>query len=584
MRTTSVPNALMIHWLRTNGFARLLALFALATLLVGTADLVAQDESLPYAPGLLAEFRTATETAPPWVDASLAFHWGEASPHPALQPGPFTAKWQGYLMSEAAGEYRLHLFASGKVRLRLKGEDILSVDTAAPTWSSSEPLSLSFDWHPLELEYERGGAEPRLALYWTGPNFELEPIDERHLYHDANATPEPWVDQGRQLARALRCEACHRMTDTSVSMLGAPDLRGAAEYLRPAWLQEHLSSSRRTSALAAGESTADPAASLAERKMPYFALTDDDVHALVAFLSNGRDLPEATVTEAEAAAGRQLFLSIGCLACHAYERFGSPGLFGGGDLSQIARKRPPGFFAQWLQHPEKLNPRHRMPVFDLTAQERGKLAQFLSSLTGSERQLESAGASRTRDEDRASLAERGQALFRELRCVQCHEHPAVAAAQTRPASLVRPLSAASAWDRSCLGRPRGGQPGFDVTDEQQQAVRTYYAERRVPDAALAEPGRRRKPYTVASDSSNAVTISSISSFDAISGGPMRMQLPYSPPLPIRRPLILARSRMSAASVLAGSFVLRSLTSSTPKLLRPASQRSSAPSPARLRTL
>mmetsp|Transcript_27549 Transcript_27549/g.70159 ORF Transcript_27549/g.70159 Transcript_27549/m.70159 type:complete len:202 (+) Transcript_27549:459-1064(+) len=49
------------------------------------------------------------------------------------------------------------------------------------------------------------------------------------------------------------------------------------------------------------------------------------------------------------------------------------------------------------------------------------------------------------------------------------------------------------------------------------------------------------------------------------GGLMRNTLPWMPPLPMRMPASFMRSMHSASSPLAGSFVVRSLTNSTPSM-------------------
>src|ERR1035438_10660200 len=53
--------------------------------------------------------------------------------------------------------------------------------------------------------------------------------------------------------------------------------------------------------------------------------------------------------------------------------------------------------------------------------------------------------------------------------------------------------------------------------------------------------------------------------EKIIGGFIRSVLPQSPPLPISRPMSLHASNTAAHSSLAGSFVLRSFTSSMPSM-------------------
>ena len=106
--------------------------------------------------------------------------------------------------------------------------------------------------------------------------------------------------------------------------------------------------------------------------MPAFGLSDSESEAITAFLlksarpRNNRN----EVKENNKEKGRRLVVSLGCLACHQLDGIGNDGLFGGGDLTEIASKRPAAFFDQWLASPSKLNPQHQMPVFDLSSSER----------------------------------------------------------------------------------------------------------------------------------------------------------------------------------------------------------------------
>ncbi len=76
-----------------------------------------------------------------------------------------------------------------------------------------------------------------------------------------------------------------------------------------------------------------------------------------------------------AAAGERLFVSTGCFACHRVNELGSHVELGGGDLSNVGRKRPKAFFARWLKDPSSINRDHRMPVFEFDDQQRADLAE-----------------------------------------------------------------------------------------------------------------------------------------------------------------------------------------------------------------
>ena len=90
--------------------------------------------------------------------------------------------------------------------------------------------------------------------------------------------------------------------------------------------------------------------------------------------------PAVPVKLRDPQAGMTLLRSIGCLACHSVGNLGGGELFGGGDLTRVASKRPAEFFAAWLARPEALNRDHRMPVFRLSDVETGHLAAYLQTL------------------------------------------------------------------------------------------------------------------------------------------------------------------------------------------------------------
>src|SRR5206468_2615146 len=98
--------------------------------------------------------------------------------------------------------------------------------------------------------------------------------------------------------------------------------------------------------------------------------------------------------------GKRLAERLGCLSCHQVGGSGQDSLFGGGDLTRIAAKRPPGFFPRWLRQPERLNPRHRMPVFPLEKKEVADLSAYLAGLGGPAPSEAFAGNSPRGDPDR----------------------------------------------------------------------------------------------------------------------------------------------------------------------------------------
>ena len=97
--------------------------------------------------------------------------------------------------------------------------------------------------------------------------------------------------------------------------------------------------------------------------MPAFGLSTTQGEDIAEWLLNAPAPPEktkptepgsrsgSTRTKPSVKNGEALFLTVGCLACHTWRDLGASSWFGGGDLTQIAEKRPPGFFTAWLADP-----------------------------------------------------------------------------------------------------------------------------------------------------------------------------------------------------------------------------------------
>ncbi len=397
-----------------------------------------EDEDEPkVAPGLVAAFAQSELAQPAAVriDHEVQFVWGADRPDLRVPAGPFVARWQGLLFTQAAGDYRFHIYAGGgRVELKLKGQTLLAIEAKQPAWHVTEPLRLGYAHSPLELTFQKSGDDAVLKLDWSGPQFAVEPIPDRHLFHDPKQTPSSAFEEGRSLVRMLRCAACHQIP-TERDHLPAPALTHLRGNLHPEWIVEHLttdSNSHQPRRASEGTATADgtvapsPPAPLPQgargdialtRRMPHFAVSKDDANAIAAYLldasrqSSEVKLPKVqadepkqvaaapvhldpraaeeakrvktktkTRTSASVREGELLSRSVGCLACHTIGTLGTASLFSGGDLSTIAQKRPAEFILRWLDDPSALNAQHRMPVFKLSKLERDDLTAYLSTL------------------------------------------------------------------------------------------------------------------------------------------------------------------------------------------------------------
>ncbi len=176
--------------------------------------------------------------------------------------------------------------------------------------------------------------------------------------------------------------------------------------------------------------------------------------------------------------GETLFRSVGCLACHRVGDLGTDGLFGGGDLSAVADKRPADYFTRWLANPAVLNRDHRMPVFALTAEEIESLSRYLQTLKPMAKPTKGHAVAQART---------GGELLQEFRCAECHTLPQTVAKRDNK-RLKLDAAALHREQNSCLGQPdpARNRPGYRLDASQRQAVASFVAGVR-PKEGVAKP-------------------------------------------------------------------------------------------------
>ena len=476
--------------------------FLLLLLLAGSAAAQEEDEDL-FAPGLIARYSNTKGVSFTRRDAAVSFAWKDGTADRRLPAGPFRAEWRGFLLSQANGNYQLHAYYSGKLRLTLGDRVVIDHASDAADWHSSAPIELDYDYHRLQIEYQKTNDQAHLALFWTGPQFQLEPIDGRQLFHRRSDTPTAVFERGESLVRALRCEACHQIGsgDAKGEMggkpLAAPSLEHLAGNMERDWLLRWLTAKP-------DPKDSDTSIPNPTRRMPHFSLDATQAEEIAAWLfakstpvkipiqpkkidsapskakskkkKDEPELPVKTLFES----GRELFLTVGCLACHQLGEKGGGGLFDGGDLAAIAAKRPAKFFETWLASPDAINARHRMPVFDLNEIERQQLAAFLVTLAGPRRPA-------TSPSQQVSV-ERGAKAIAAFRCAACHVLPdgLNAANATKTA-----LKTKSDWQRSCVvPSARPGQPQFVLNDSDRDAIQTYVSQVGASSTIATPSGRQ----------------------------------------------------------------------------------------------
>jgi mono/diheme cytochrome c family protein len=447
----------------------LAGLIVVAALLTVARPVTAQSGDEELAHGLLATYSDGSASARR-IDADIAFVWDDAAPDTRVPQGPFTAEWSGQLLIRDQTSYTFHAYVEGSVEVRLNDQVVLSADRTEAGWVSGAAVPSGFGFWDLVVNYRRTGKEGRVQLYWSSERFPLEPLPGHLLFLEEAQPQLAQVEHGRQLYDAYRCNRCHRDENELLSPPG-PDLNFVTTGLNPEWLLSKLQHRH---------------AEAASSRMPAFGFSQDDARALAAFLiREGRSVDLLKVPKVKEDSknplpeGDLLVNSAGCLACHRVGELGSPGPFGGGDLSQIGNKRSREWIHTQLVEPTRINQHARMPVFQLTDAERVQLVDALVRLGHTEQTR-----FKSDKPDDAALVERGRDLFDKARCAACHQ------LGDRKPDLQRVPGlnpAIGEWGRSCLAETPDREimrPAFPEAD--RAALQAYVMSRPVHPSPIGQ--------------------------------------------------------------------------------------------------
>ena len=425
----------------------------LSTLPIRAQDL--EDEDLP--PGVYLKL-TAGDKTIERIEDDISAKWGEFSPDVRLPAGPFRAEWSSQILLREAGEYRLWAWVSGDVSAKVDGREVLKGFAKEAAWIEGTPFDIGFGLKPLEVSYRKTSTDAELHLYWSNePSFPLEPIPTHVLFRDGGRPDLAEIERGRQLFEAHRCAACHQREGQPRPPL-APDLtRWTAHLESTSFLKQKL-------------------AGHGQGVMPAFGLNGAQVEVVARFLTRSAQeqkldsLPKPAKgqnDEKDAAAGKTLLISLGCLACHRANGEGISIRHGGADLSSIGFKRSREWFYTWLGKPAQLNPSHRMPVFELSSQERRQLALALKSLRK--------GKPEVKLTETGAPSQSAQEIIKSARCAACHKVPdAEKVGKPDLAGIPTLEKPVADWEKSCLTDGPSNtpwRPVFPGTD--RKAMRVY---------------------------------------------------------------------------------------------------------------
>lgn len=417
-----------------------------------------EEEESEFKIGWVGTYGDTAGNAIRRVDESIAFQWQTGRADERLVAGAVKGQWDGVLLTRTAGVYQIAAYSAGKLSLQINDVNWLEGENGLPKWQVSDSQEFGFGWNPVRMRFESGPPHAEIRLFWRGPDFDWEPLNPGNMFHRTDSTPRSEFAAGRTLASALRCASCH-----GGEALAATQLTPNSADLDRVWIAKYLRHSSERSA---------PDAERQHRRMPYFDLSGQDAYDLATYLAaeNNR-VARKPLDRKVVAAGRDLFLKRGCVACHRIDDIGSIDWLDGGDLSDVGSKRSMEFLSKWLENPSDLQPHHRMPKFVWGKGELHQMVTYLAS-NGAPSPGSSPGDAR-----------RGAQLYKRLQCASCHSQ------DSKP--IGKKLGRESNWADTCAGSPAGegkkSRPQYQLDKRGREQLEAFFSQRRDLEEATLSP-------------------------------------------------------------------------------------------------
>lgn len=263
-----------------------------------------------------------------------------------------------------------------------------------------------------------------------------------------HALTEPQV--GQLLIGELRCAACHTGA-APVLERSAPDLTDVGARVSPEFMRRFIDS---PATAHAGTTMPDLLANepADEREKTADALT----HFLVS--QSAKKFERQPVDPKEVAAGKALFHTVGCVACHSPRDDAGKEVVREGvvELGHVGGKYSLAALGDFLFQPARVRPSGRMPDMKLTPAEAKAVAGYLLGATGAKPvafQLDD------------KLAALGKQHFQRLNCASCHQLGDIPA--TKPVAALDGADLA----KGCVSKTPGKGPRYALDDGQVKAIR-----------------------------------------------------------------------------------------------------------------
>ena len=206
------------------------------------------------------------------------------------------------------------------------------------------------------------------------------------------------------IVKQKNCNICHTIGKSGGTV--GPILNQVSNRRSVEWLRKWLK---------------DPNEVKPGTKMPNFQFSDIEIETIVGYLKEmKREIDGIEILARNSnllEAGKDLFQSYDCLACH---RIGKTGRFNGPNLTWLGIRKTRDWETVWLRDPDAYKPNTFMPNYHLEESEIEALVTYLESLTGSENETSREWESITAFFLDARPRERGRLVSERLACWSCH--------------------------------------------------------------------------------------------------------------------------------------------------------------------
>ena len=268
-------------------------------------------------PGLNAVYRSiAGESTLYRIDSTPAFAFGNSSPHPRIEAGPFSVVWTGVIQLRGDGPYSFDAYLGGELAIHIDDAVVLKGrgESESANIHSDTPLQRPAGRCRIKIEYHSLlGVPARLQIWWKGADFRREPLPSWLLTHSTEESPDVALQEnaaaaGRIAAGRFGCALCHRNAFPAIhDPPPGPSLAGIGTRVSREWLFTFLN---------------DPGKACSSPRMPklFKSNRDGSIERWIIAEYLCKESTQGVRADAQAGGdhrhGRHVFLSIGCVACH----------------------------------------------------------------------------------------------------------------------------------------------------------------------------------------------------------------------------------------------------------------------------